>query len=217
VSGSARDRPRLFLIRHGETAWTLTGQHTGRTDIGLTAHGEGEARALAPSLGRIVFSHVLTSPLLRARQTCALTGLAPTARIEPDLAEWDYGDFEGLHSDDIRKRWPGWNVFRDGCPGGESAVQVSGRADRLAEQLAALHGDVALFSHGQFGCGLAARWIGLAIIEAQHFSLGTASISVLGTNPNHPAIRVIARWNTTSEQAAEPERHAGIRAVVHGD
>lgn len=195
MSESPGDPLRLFLIRHGETAWTLTGQHTGRTDIGLTSHGEDEARALAPSVCRIVFSRVLTSPLLRARQTCALTGLAPAARIEPALAEWDYGDFEGMRSDEIRRQWPGWAVFRDGCPGGESAAEVSSRADRLAERLALLQGNVALFSHGQFSCSLAARWIGLAIVEAQHFSLATASISVLGTNPSHPDIRVIARWN----------------------
>ncbi|MBC7663312.1 MAG: histidine phosphatase family protein [Caulobacter sp.] len=217
MSEGPGDPPRLFLIRHGETAWTLTGQHTGRTDLALTSHGEDEARALAPSLNRIDFSHVLTSPLLRARETCVLTGLAPAARIEPDLAEWDYGDFEGLHSDDIRKQWPGWNVFRDGCPGGESAAEVSERADRIAEQIAALHGNVALFSHGQFSCSLAVRWIGLAIIEAHHFSLATASISVLGSNPNHPDIRVIARWNALLEQVVGPDRHADIREAVSTD
>lgn len=195
---SAGNPLNLVLIRHGETSWTLTGQHTGRTDIPLTAHGEDEARGLAPTLSSMDFSHVLTSPQLRARQTSELTGLGPIARIEPALSEWDYGEYEGLLSVDIRKEHPGWNVFRDGCPGGESPDEVSDRADQLIGQLRMLKGTVALFSHGQFGCSLAARWIGLPIIEAQHFSLGTASISVLSTNPSHPDIRVIARWNTTS-------------------
>lgn len=190
---------QIYLIRHGETEWSLSGQHTGRTDIPLTAHGADEARELAPLLRSIKFSRVLTSPQLRARQTSELTEVDPTAELEPDLAEWDYGDYEGQRSADIRKQRPDWNVFRDGCPGGESPEEVSARADRLIGHLCALNGNVAVFSHGQFGCSLAVRWIGLAIIEAQHFSLGTASLSVLGYNPSHPERRVIASWNTVPE------------------
>ena len=149
--------PRLHFIRHGETAWSLSGQHTGRTDIALTAHGEAQARALGPSLRLLQFARVLASPRLRARRTCELAGLGAAAEIEPDLAEWDYGGYEGLRTADIRKARPGWNIFADGCPGGETPQQVSTRADRLIASLAALNGDTALFSHGQFGCVLAAR------------------------------------------------------------
>ena len=148
----------LYLIRHGETEWALSGQHTGRTDIPLTANGEDEARELGRHLRDIRFAHVLTSPLKRARQTCELVGLDKVAEIEPDLAEWDYGDYEGKRSVDIRKGRPDWNVFRDGCPHGEMPAQVSERADRLIARLRTLDGKVALFSHGQFGGVLAARW-----------------------------------------------------------
>ena len=141
----------LHLIRHGETSWSLSGQHTGHTDIPLNEHGEEEARALALQLRDIPFAHVLTSPRQRARQTCDLSGLGAKAEIEPDLAEWDYGDYEGRQSDDIHKERPNWNIFRDGCPHGEMPEQVSTRADRLIAHLNTLEGKVALFSHGQFG------------------------------------------------------------------
>ena len=186
---------RLYLVRHGETEWSLSGQHTGRTDIPLTARGEEGARRLAPGLRETPFSHVLTSPLQRARRTCELAGLASTAVIEQDLAEWDYGDYEGRRSVDIRKQRPGWNVFRDGCPGGETTAQVSHRADRLITHLDAMDGNVALFSHGQFGCVLAARWIGLPVAEGQHFSFSPAALSILDYSPSHPDVRVIALWN----------------------
>jgi len=188
----------LYLIRHGETAWSLSGQHTGRTDLPLTPSGEEQARALEPMLRSISFDHVLTSPVRRAQRTCELAGLGGSARVEPDLAEWDYGDYEGRTSHDIRRDRPGWNVFQDGCPGGESVAAVAGRADRLNTRLAALGGAIALFSSGQFGCSLAARWIGLLIPQAQHLMLGTASVSILACNPAHPDIRVIARWNHTA-------------------
>ena len=123
--------PRLFVIRHGETEWSLSGQHTGRTDIALTARGEEGARALEPFLRDIPFARVLASPRKRAQRTCALAGLGGSVVIEPDLAEWDYGDYEGLRSAEIQKEKPGWNIFRDGCPGGESPADVSARADRL--------------------------------------------------------------------------------------
>ncbi len=186
---------RLYLIRHGETEWSLSGQHTGRTDLALTAAGEDQARALEPALRTIRFDHVLTSPAVRAQRTCALAGLGGSATVEPDLAEWDYGDYEGRTSPDIRQHQPSWNVFRDGCPGGESVAEVTARADRMVKRCAALHGNVALFSSGQFGCSLAARWIGLPVTAAQHLMLGTASISVLAYNPAHPGLPVIVHWN----------------------
>jgi probable phosphoglycerate mutase len=186
---------RLYLIRHGGTEWSLSGQHTGRTDLALTTRGQDEARTLEPVLRTIQFMRVLTSPARRAQETCALAGLGGSAEIEPDLAEWDYGEYEGRTSPDIRQERPGWEVFRDGCPGGESVEAVSMRADRLITRAAALNGNVALFSSGQFGCSLAVRWIGLPVLQAQHLVLGTASISVLAYNPAHPDLRVIAHWN----------------------
>ncbi len=186
---------QLYLIRHGETAWSLTGQHTGSTDIPLTAHGEDEARALAPHLHGIAFVHVLTSPLQRARQTCALAGLGSEAETEPDLAEWDYGDYEGRSTVDIREERPEWNVYRDGSPHGESPAQISTRADRLIARLRARHGNIALFAHGQFGSVLAARWIGLLVADGQHFPLGPASLSILGYEAGHPEEPVVTLWN----------------------
>jgi len=187
--------PRLYFIRHGETAWSLTRQHTGRTDLPLTETGEAQARALAPWLQRIDFSHVLTSPMQRARRTCILAGLGSSASVEPDLAEWNYGDYEGKLSSDIRKQRPGWNAFRDGCPGGEMPDEIARRANRLILRLCALRGNVALFSHGEFAGVLAARWIGLPVSGGPHFSLDTASLSILAQNPNHPDVRAIALWN----------------------
>lgn len=188
---------RLYLIRHGETEWSLSSRHTGRTDIPLTEQGELDARKLGERLRDLRFSQVFTSPRQRARRTCELAGLAQVAKTEPDLAEWDYGDYEGRHSVDIRKGRPDWNLFRDGCPRGERPAQVSDRADRLIAHLRALDGNVALFSHGHFGCVLAARWIGLPVIEGQHFLPGTASLSILGYEPNHPEVPVIALWNSS--------------------
>jgi probable phosphoglycerate mutase len=189
---------RLYLIRHGETEWSLSGRHTGRTDIPLTANGEDEARELGKYLRGIQFSRALTSPLKRALQTCEMVGLDKAPEIEPDLAEWDYGDYEGQCSVDIRKNRPDWNVYRDGCPHGETPAQVSGRADRLIARLRPLDGNIALFSHGQVGSVLAARWIGLAVTEAQHFTLGTASLSIFAFDPHHPDVSVIAMWNEAS-------------------
>ena len=194
---------QLYLVRHGETAWSLSGQHTGGTDIALTAHGEDQARRLAPWLGHIRFESVLTSPLLRARRTCELAGLESMSKTDGDLAEWDYGDYEGQSTVEIRKGRPHWNVFRDGCPHGESPAQVSERADRLIAHLAGLSGNVALFSHGQFGCVLGTRWIGLPVIEGEHFSLGLASLSILSYNPQHRDTRVIALWNARPHEAAD--------------
>jgi broad specificity phosphatase PhoE len=188
---------KLCLIRHGETAWSLSGQHTGTTELGLTAHGEDEVRALAPHLRELAFTQVLVSPRLRARQTCALAGFEAASHIEADLSEWDYGTYEGLRSQDIRRDRPDWNIWRDGCPGGESPDDVSTRADRLITRLVHKQGTVALFSHGQFGSALAARWIGLAVVEGQHFALHTASMSLLGIDPHHQDRRIIALWNAS--------------------
>lgn len=187
----------LYLVRHGQTAWSLTGQHTGKTDLPLTAEGENEARSLVPWLSHIEFARVFVSPRQRAQKTCALAGLSDRAEVEPELAEWDYGDYEGKRSDDIRLDRPGWNVFQDGCPGGETPAEVSARADRLIARLRILEGNVALFSHGQFSLALAARWIGLPIRNGQHFLLGTASVSILGFSVAHPGVPVIGLWNAS--------------------
>jgi broad specificity phosphatase PhoE len=186
---------RLFVIRHGETEWSLSGQHTGRTEIALTAGGEEQARALEPFLHGIAFARVLTSPRLRAQRTCALAGLGGAAATEPDLAEWDYGDYEGLRSAEIQTAQPGWNIFRDGCPHGETPADVAARADRLFERLRGQGGNIALFSHGHFGRVLAARWIGLPVIEGQHFAIGVASTGVLGFEPSHPETAAVELWN----------------------
>lgn len=183
------------LVRHGETAWSITGQHTGLTDLALTPHGEDQSRGLASRLQAMGLTRVLVSPRLRARQTCELAGMGAASEIEPDLAEWDYGDYEGRRSVDIRRDDPEWNIWRDGCPGGESTAAIIARADRLIARLAAMQGIVALFSHGQFGAALAARWIGLALIEGQHFTLHPASVSLLGIDAHHADRRVIELWN----------------------
>ena len=195
MTANASNSLRLYLVRHGETEWSLSGQHTGRTDLPLTQHGEDEARELGRYLREIPFAHVLTSPLKRARQTCELAGLDLTPEIAPDLAEWDDGDYEGQRSVDIRSSRPDWDVYRDGCPQGEMPAQVSDRADRLLARVCALTGTIALFSHGQFGGVLAARWIGLAVTEARHFTLGTASLSLFAFDSHHPDVPVIALWN----------------------
>ena len=186
---------KVCLVRHGKTAWSLSGQHTGVTDLGLTAHGEEESISLAPRLRILTFARVLVSPRLRARQTCELAGVAPASELETDLTEWDYGHYEGLRSADIRKTNPGWNIWRDGCPGGESPADVSERADRLITRLCTVQGTVALFTHGQFGAALAARWIGLMRVQGQHFALNTASVSLLGIDPHHAERHTIELWN----------------------
>lgn len=205
--------PRLCLIRHGETEWSRAGRHTGKTDLPLTEHGAAMARSLRPYLATTPFALVLTSPMRRARDTCALAGLETHAQISADLSEWDYGEYEGRSSADIRKDAPDWNVFRDGCPGGETPGQVSDRADRLIAGALAVEGSIALFSHGQFGCALAARWIGLAILEGQHFALDPASVSVLGPKPGHPHMPVIGQWNAgpsePTRQISGQDNHAG--------
>jgi broad specificity phosphatase PhoE len=176
----------LYVVRHGETEWSLSGQYTGRTDIPLTPHGEDAARALGERLKDVQFSHVLTSPLQRAQQTCRLAGLAVKPEIEPDLAEWDNGDDEGRLTADILAERPGWDLFRDGSPHGESPAQISARADRLIARLRTLSGNVALFCHGHIGRVLAARWIGL---------FSTASLGVLCYEHDCTDAPAIALWN----------------------
>jgi broad specificity phosphatase PhoE len=186
---------QIYLIRHGETSWSLTGQHTGRTDLPLTGNGERIATHLRGLLQPIKFTHVLTSPLQRARRTCELAGFGAVARVEPDLHEWDYGDYEGRTTADIRAQRPGWNIFQDGCPQGESVGQISERADRVLAILRPMDGTVALFSHGQFLRALAVRWIGLPVQKGQHFALDTASISILGYEHHNGDIPAISLWN----------------------
>jgi probable phosphoglycerate mutase len=188
----------LYLIRHGETGWSLSHQHTGRSDIPLTNHGEEEARQLGKHLASTTFARVFSSPSRRARRTCDLVGLGQAAEIEPALMEWDYGDYEGKSTVDIRKGNPTWRIFRDGCPDGESPGHISDRADALITSLRKLDGKIALFSHGQFGCVLATRWIGLPVSDGPHFLMGTASLSILSYAPDHPSVPVIALWNAFS-------------------
>ena len=192
VSGTPAAPLRLYLIRHGETEWSLASKHTSRTDIALNAQGEEGARRLGQKLRASEFNRVFTSPSRRARSTCTLAGLMPVAEIEPYLAEWNYGDYEGQRSVDIQKGRPQWNMFQDGCPQGEMPAQVCDRADVLIARLRKLDGNIALFTHGQFGSVLAVRWIGLPVMTAQHFPLGTASVSILGYSRNHPELPVIA-------------------------
>ena len=185
----------IYLVRHGETAWSLSGQHTGRTDIPLSKKGEADARKLNRRFRNTVFNRVFVSPLQRARQTATLAALTPPAEIQPDLAEWNYGEYEGLRSAEIRAIKPDWNLYQDGCPGGESPAQVRLRADRMIARLRKLDGDNAIFSHGHFGCVLAARWIGLKIEHASHFLLNTASVSILGYGHQRAAEPAIMLWN----------------------
>ena len=186
---------RLFLIRHGETEWSVSGRHTGQTDIALTQNGENQARELGGHLQGIKFNQVLTSPLKRARQTCFLVDLPNTPKVDEDLSECDYGDYEGRRSSEVSKARPDWSLFRDGCPNGETSENILERADRLIRRLRSMHGNVALFSHGQFGAALAVRWLDLELIQAQHFPLNTASLSVLSFHPHHLQIPIIAAWN----------------------
>jgi len=187
----------VYLARHGETAWTVTGQHTGRTDLPLTERGEGNARRLGERLSGLTFAKVFTSPLQRARRTCELAGFGAVAQIDPDLVEWNYGEYEGRLTVDILKERPDWQLFRDGCPGGESPQQVAARADRVVGQVRAASGDVLIFSSGHFLRVLATRWIGIEPIHGESLMLGTASLSAVGYENSiaHPAIRL---WNDTN-------------------
>lgn len=187
----AFNKQRVYLVRHGETEWSVSGRHTGRTDIPLTDHGREDARRLAPILQRQRFELVLVSPLERARETCGLAGFT-YASIDEDLYEWDYGSYEGKTSEEIRDIAPGWLLFRDGCPGGESPDDVWDRVDRLIAKVRGIPGDVALFAHGHILRALGARWIGLAVVDGARFRLDTATLCVLSYYHGLPAIE---RWN----------------------
>ncbi len=184
--------PLLYLARHGETAWSLAGRHTGRTDVPLTARGEDDARALGRRLRERCFAAVWTSPLARAARTCELAGFGGGATRERDLVEWDYGDYEGRTRADIRAGRPDWLVFRDGCPGGESPADVGARADRVVARAREVAADVLVFSSGHFLRVLAARWLRLAPEAGRHFLLRTGSLSVLGYE--HDLSEPVIRW-----------------------
>jgi probable phosphoglycerate mutase len=189
--------PIIYLARHGETAWSLTGQHTGLTDLPLTERGERNASRLQQRLKGLTFAKVFTSPLQRARRTCDLAGFGAVAEVDRDLLEWDYGEYEGRRTAEIRAERPDWQLFRDGCPGGESPDQVAARADRAVSRLRAVRGDVLLFSSGHFLRVLAVRWIGVELTaQARSFMLSTASLSALGYEDSlsRPVVRL---WNET--------------------
>jgi probable phosphoglycerate mutase len=187
-----REEQRVYLLRHGETEWSLNGRHTGVTDVPLTEHGRVAARLLRPILAKVTFLLVLTSPLQRARETCELAGLGQFATVEPDLIEWNYGEYEGLRTEEIRLTRPGWSVFRDGCPGGETPDQIGARADRVLSTIRATEGNVALFAHGHILRVLAARWINLSASYGENFILDTATLNVLGYYRESPAFEI---WN----------------------
>jgi probable phosphoglycerate mutase len=188
--------PKIYLARHGETAWSLSGQHTGLTDLPLTERGEQNARRLGERLKRISFASVLTSPLKRAARTCELAGFGNAAEVDRSLLEWDYGEYEGRRTDEIHKKRPDWDLFRDGGPGGETPNQVGARADDVVRRVRDVNGDVLLFSSGHFLRVLAARWLGLEPQFGRYFFLSTASLSVLGYEHNlsQPVIRL---WDDT--------------------
>ena len=196
--------PMLYLARHGETAWSLSGQHTGLTDLPLTERGERNARRLGERLARLTFEKVFTSPLERARRTCELSGFGQAAEVERNLVEWNYGDYEGLRTAEIRAKRPDWQLFRDGCPGGESPAQIGARADVVVNRLRAVSGNALIFSSGHFLRVLASRWLGLDSAAGRFFVLSTASLSALGydNNLSQPAIRL---WNDTSHLDQESQ------------
>jgi broad specificity phosphatase PhoE len=183
---------QVFLVRHGETEWSLNGRHTGITDLPLTEHGRQVARRLQPVLAQESFASVLTSPLGRARETAELAGLGARAVVDPDLHEWNYGEYEGLTPQHIAAMRPGWLIFRDGCPGGESPEQIGARVDRVIARVREIDGDVALFAHGHVFRVLGARWIGLPPGDGQHLLLETATVSVLSYYRDAPALKM---WN----------------------
>jgi len=188
--------PVIYLARHGETAWSVTGQHTGLTDLPLTERGERNALRLGQRLAGSVFAKVLTSPLQRAVRTCELAGFGAAAEVDPDLVEWNYGDYEGLRTAEIHAVRPAWQLFRDGCPNGESPQDVGARADRVVSRVRAFKGDVLIFSSGHFLRVFAARWLGLEPFAGKLFMLDTASLSALSYEHDlsSPAVRF---WNDT--------------------
>jgi probable phosphoglycerate mutase len=193
--------PEIYLMRHGETQWSLSGKHTGVSDIPLTEHGRQQARLLRQELVTRNFKLVLTSPLRRARETCELAGLAERAQIDPDLMEWNYGDYEGLTSDQIHAHHPAWTIFNDGGPGGETPEQVGVRVDRVIARVRAVSCDAALFAHGHVLRVLAARWLGLTPGAGAHFLLDTATVCVLNS---YGGIAALKRWNVSPVERSRP-------------
>lgn len=189
---TTRHRPHLWLVRHGETEWARLGRHTGRTDVPLTEAGQAQARAIADRLAGVRFSRVLSSPLSRALETARLAGYGDVVEVEPDLAEWDYGAYEGRTTPEIRQSVRGWTIWGEGPRGGETAADVTARVDRVLSTLDNAEGNVALFAHGHVLRVLTARWLGLPASEGRHFALGTATVSVLGWERE---ARVVERWN----------------------
>jgi len=192
----------IYLARHGETAWSLSGQHTGLTDLPLTQRGECNARRLGERLKGLEFAGVFTSPLQRALRTCELAGFGPRAEVDRDLVEWHYGEYEGLRTTDIRAMRPDWELFRDGFPGGESLDEVGARADRVVHRVRSIDGAVLIFSSAHFLRILAARWLGIKPEGARYFLLGTASLSIL-TYEHNPSEPAIGMWNDTHHVSGE--------------
>jgi broad specificity phosphatase PhoE len=193
----SEELPIIYLARHGETAWSLSGQHTGITDLPLTERGERNARQLGERLKGLTFAKVFTSPLRRAVRTCELAGFGSGAETDRDLMEWNYGDYEGRRTAEILAERPDWQLFREGCPNGESPSEVGKRADRVVSRLRSINGNVLLFSSGHFSRVFAARWLGLEPGAGRYFLLSTASLSMLAYEHNSPSEPVIRLWNDT--------------------
>jgi probable phosphoglycerate mutase len=192
----------IYLARHGETAWSLSGQHTGLTDLPLTKRGDCNARRLGERLKGLEFARVFTSPLQRASRTCEVAGFGPMAEVDRDLVEWNYGDYEGLRTADIHAKRPDWEMFRDGFPGGESFEAIGARADRVVNRVRSIDGAVLLFSSGHFLRVLASRWLGLEPQDARYFLLNTASLSTL-TYEHDLSEPAIGFWNDTHHVSAQ--------------
>ena len=210
--------PITCLARHGETAWSLSGQHTGLTDLPLTERGELNAQSLGSRLRSFTFAKVFTSPLIRAVRTCELAGFGDQAHTDRDLLEWNYGQYEGLRTREIHERRPGWQLFRDGCPGGETPDQVGARANRIVDRIRNVRGNVLLFSSAHFLRVLAACWLGLDASAGRFFTLDTASLGILGYehDQSEPAIRL---WNDArhvEDRSAPALAHRDLEAPVEG-
>jgi broad specificity phosphatase PhoE len=199
-SDAGRPRPRFVVVRHGATEWSRSGRHTGRTDLPLLEEGRDQARRLGRRLAGHRFYLVLTSPLARARETCELAGFGPEAQVCGDLREWDYGDYEGLTTDAIREQRPGWSLWTDGVPGGESADEVAARADRVIATVRSRAGDVLAFAHGHLLRVVGARWVGLELSAGGLFTLAPAAVSVLGWDRDGA---VMTRWNDVAGDALD--------------